>query len=220
MLYRVILTRNNEYVMTLHRCRTRETSFINFRKKIEENEKVIFPKKFVNYNGIKPVKYKIYCVKDTEETDEFRTVRDSLGRVRVEKPLFGIWTVLDSANYELEEKFWIYGRDSKADRPTINEIIKLLMIDVKETKMTKQIIVVHNKLLIYNEKQFDMVVCKCKLDAQRLHHALAKAAANNKIKNLLFMGTASKASVSMMYDIIHLHTKWPYTKIRRTSTRP
>ena len=220
MTYRVILTRNNEYVMTLHRCKTRETSFINFRKKLEENEKVMFPKKFVNYNGIKPVKYKIYCVKDTEEGDEFRTVKDSIGRVRIEKPLFGIWTVLDSADYELEEKFWVFGRDAKADRPTIHEIIKILMKDLGVAKTNKVVIVVHNKLLIYNETCFDMIVCKCKKDAQRLHHALAKAAKNNKIKNLLFMGTASKANISNMYDLIVEKTGWKIEKVRRTSTRP
>ena len=220
MLYRVILTRNNEYVMTLHRCRTRETSFINFRRKIEENEKVIFPKKFVNYKGIKNVTYKIYCVKDTEEGDEFRVVRDSLGKVKVEKPLFKIWTILDDASYQLEEKFWMFGRDAKGDRVTMHDIIKPLMKDIREHKMTKQIIVVHNKLLIYNETQFDMIICKCKKDAQRLHHALAKAAKNNKIKNLLFMGTASKATISLMYDLIQSKTNWKIEKIRRTSTRP
>jgi hypothetical protein len=220
MLYRVILTRNNEYVTTLHRCKTKQTSFVNFRKKIEENEKVIFPRKFVNYNGIKPVKYKIYCVKDTEEDDDFRTVRDALGRVSVEKPLFDIWTVLDSADYQLEEEFWVYGRDAKTDRPTIHGIIKLIMKNIGVVKTNKVIVVVHNKLLIYNEESFDMVVCKCKKDAQRLHHALAKAAKNNKIKNLLFMGTASKANISKMYDLIVEKTGWRIQKVRRTSTRP
>ena len=94
------------------------------------------------------------------------------------------------------------------------------MQNLRIVKTNKVVIVVHNKLLIYNEKEFDMVICKCKKDAQRLHHTLAKAAEKNKIKNLLFMGTASKANVSKMYDLIHDKTKWPYTKIRRTSTRP
>jgi hypothetical protein len=65
-----------------------------------------------------------------------------------------------------------------------------------------------------------MIICKCKKDAQRLHHTLAKAAQNNKIKNLLFMGTASKASISKMYDLILEKTDWNIEKIRRTSTRP
>lgn len=219
-MYRVILTRNGDYKMTLHRCKTKETSFINYRRIIEENQSVIFPRKFINYDKIKPVKYKIYVVKDTEEGDEFRTRRDSLGRTYKEKPLFGIWTVFDDHDYEIEETFWMYGRDPKKDRVTIHDIIKPLMKNAYKQKMTKQLIVVHNKVVLYNEEQFEMVICKNKKDAQRLHHELRKACRKNKIKSIIFMGTATAASVSNMYDVIHEHTGWAYTKIRRTSTRP
>jgi hypothetical protein len=34
------------------------------------------------------------------------------------------------------------------------------MIGVHGKKMVKEIIVVYNKLIIYNENQFDMVICK------------------------------------------------------------
>lgn len=94
------------------------------------------------------------------------------------------------------------------------------MIGAHGKKMVKQIIVVYNKLIIYNEDQFDMVICKKLEDAQRLHHTLAKIAKKQKIKSLLFMGTASPATIGRMYDVIHENTGWPYTKIRRTSTRP
>ena len=87
-------------------------------------------------------------------------------------------------------------------------------------KVVKQVIVVYNKLIIYNEEQFDMVLCKNLQDAQRLHHSLGKIAKKQKIKSLLFMGTASKATIGRMYDLIHDETGWPYTKIRRRSTRP
>jgi len=65
-----------------------------------------------------------------------------------------------------------------------------------------------------------MVICKNLLDAQRLHHTLAKIVKKQKIKSLLFMGTASKATIGILYDLIHENTKWPYTKIRRRTTRP
>jgi hypothetical protein len=219
-MYRVILTKNGEYKMTLHRCKTVETSFINYHRIIDENKSVLFPKKYINYNGIKPVKYKIYVVKDTEEGDDFRTRRDSMGRTYREKPLFGIWTVLDDHEYDLEETFWMYGRDPKHDRVTIHDVTKYLMKNIQEHKHSKQIIVVYNKLVIYNEKQFDMVICKCKKDAQRLHHELNKAVKKSKIKGLVFMGTASKAMIGRMYDIIQENTGWDILKIRRTSTRP
>jgi hypothetical protein len=56
------------------------------------------------------------------------------------------------------------------------------MIGVHGKKMVKEIIVVYNKLIIYNENQFDMVICKNLEDAQRLHHTLSKICKKQKIK--------------------------------------
>jgi hypothetical protein len=219
-MYRVILTKNGEYKMTLHRCKTRDTSFINYHRLIDENKNVFFPRKHINYNGIKPVEYRIYVVKDFEEGDPMRTVRDKMGRTSKEKPIFGIWTVIADNPYEIEESFWMFPRNSKSDRVTIHDIVKPMMEGAYKQMMTKQIIVVHNKLILHNEDQFEMVICKNKLDAQRLHHTLHKACKKNKIKSIIFMGTASPATISRMYELIQEKTGWSIQKIRRTSTRP
>ena len=205
--------------MTMHRCKTRRTSFINYRKLIDENKGVVFPRRFVNYKGIKPITYKIAIVKDTEEGDEFRKLRDSLGRTYTEKPL-GDFTIIDDHPYEIEETFWMFGKDPVHERVTIHDIVKPIMLGAYKKNMVKQLIVVHNKLVLYNEEQFEMVICKCKEDAQRLHHEIYKACNKNRIKSIMFMGTATEATVSRMYDVIHEQTGWPMTKIRRTSTRP
>jgi len=219
MLYRVILTKNGKYKKTIHRCKKRDTSFINFNR-IKAENKVFFKRKFINYKGIKPVEYKIYIVKDFEETDKFRMVRDRFGKLVEEKPLYGIWTVLADEDYDVEETFWVYGSNPLTERKTIYDIIQILMIGLQNSRHTKQIVVVHNKLLFYDEDRFDMVICKNKKDCQRLHHALAKAATDNKIKSLYFMGTAGKGIIGEFYDIIHENTGWTYTKIWRTTTRP
>jgi hypothetical protein len=218
MEYRVVLVANGEYKKTLHKCKTKETAFINFYK-IKDENKVLYPKKFINTSGIKPVKFQIYITKPTEEGDSFRLLRDEYGKTYTEKPL-GDWTILHSDEYQVEETFWVYGMDAKAERPTISEVVKRLMQGAYAKKMVKQVIVVYNKLIIHNEDQFDMVLCKNLEDAQRLHHTLAKIAKKQKIKTLLFMGTASKAMIGRLYDLIHDETGWPYSKIRRTSTRP
>lgn len=217
-MFRVILTSNGVYKKTLHKSKTKETAFMHYNK-IKNTNKVFYPKKFINTNKIKPVKFEICVIKNTEDIDTFRVLRDDYGKLYTEKPL-GDWTILASEEYLVEETFWIYGFDCKAERPTIVEIIKRLMVNAYSKKITKQIIIVHNKLIIFNEEQFDLVICKNILDAQRLHHTLAKISKKQKIKNLLFMGTASKATIGKMYDIIQEKTKWPITKIRRTSTRP
>jgi hypothetical protein len=216
MVYRVVLLMNGEYKKTLYRSKTKESAFIRFHK-IKEENKIMFPKKFVNTVVIKPVRYEICVTKITEDGDVFRTIRDDFGRVYKEKPL-GNWTILKSYDYEIEETFWVFGRDSKHDRCDISEIIKLLFKGGYSTLMTKQIIVINNKLLIYNEEYFDMVLCKNIDDAQRLHHTLAKIAKKQKIKNLLFMGTASNVMVSILYDLIQEKTGWKRNKIKLKTT--
>ena len=217
--YRVILLSNGVYKKTLYRCNTRESVFINYHKIKDENNNVIFPRRFINSNGIKPIKYQICVIKVTEETDTFRILRDDYGKLYTESPL-GDWTIITSADYFIEETFWMYGYDPKFERPTIHDILQKLMINAYAKKKVKQVVVIYNKLLIYSEEQFDMIICKNKADAQRLHHTLAKIIQKQKIKGILFMGTSSKANIGRYYDVIHDNTGWPYEKIRRTSTRP
>jgi hypothetical protein len=44
-----------------------ESSLYFFHELIEENNKILFPKVFINSNGIKPVKYQICVTKTTEK---------------------------------------------------------------------------------------------------------------------------------------------------------
>jgi len=219
MLYRVILISNGVYKKTLHKCKTKETAFKNFNLLLDKNKTIKFPKKNINTQKIKPVEYQLCVVKPTEPDDVFRIIRDDYGKTYTEAPI-GNWTILNSEKYNVEETFWIYGYNSKLNRPTIDVILKKLVSNAYKKNIVKQIIVVYNKLIIYNEDQFDMIICKCIEDAQRLHHTLAKISKKQKIKSLLFMGTASQATTSRMYDMIQQKTGWSMKKIRRTSTRP
>jgi hypothetical protein len=217
MSYRIVLLSNGKYKKTLYKCKTKQNAFLKFHKMKEENN-ILYPKRFLNTNGIKKVKYEICVTKPTEEDDTFRLLRDDYGKLYTEQPL-GDWTILISDEYNIEETFYIYGYEGD-ERPTIREVVKRLMLGAHAKKMVKQVLVVYNKLIIYNEDQFDMIICKNLEDAQRLHHTLARIVKKQKIKSLLFMGTAQPAQIGRMYDIIHEETGWPYTKIRRTSTRP
>jgi len=219
MTYRVVLTMNGKYRKTFHRCKTEGTSYANFNK-IKMDNKVFFEKKFVNSNGIIPVEYKLLVVKNWEENDKPRLIRNKTGKLVYEDKL-GDWTILHDSSYKIEETFWVYGYDNIHDRKTIKDIMKLMVIGLKNEKYIKQVIVVNNKLLIYSEEQFDMIVCKNKKDAQRLHHTLYLSIKDNdKFNNLLFMGTANKKMCGDYYEIIHEKTDWDYTKIWRTTTRP
>jgi len=219
MTYRVILTANGKYMKTLHKSRTIDTSFTHYHALIYTNQSVKFPKRFINTAKILPVKYQICVTKITEPNDTFRRLRDAYGRTYFEKPL-GDWTILAAEPYEIEETFWIFGLNPKANRPIIDEVVKRLAVGAYKKNMVKQVLVVHNKLVIYNEEQFDMVICKCKKDAQRLHHTLGAIAKKQRIKSLMFMGTATPATISWMYPLIQKETGWSYAKTVRRTTRP
>ena len=217
-MYRIILLGNGEYKKALHKHKNRENAFINYRKLKLTNEKVIFPRKYVNSHAIQPINYELFIVKKYEPGDKMRIRRDRFGKTYEEKPLFELWTVLDSSHYEIEETFWMYGKSSN-DRIIITDIMSMLHV-VSDAKDIKQLIVVHNKLVIHSDTVFEMIICKCEKDAQRLHHQLHKLCVKDDVKGYLFMGTATPASVSEMYEIIKENTNWNIKKIRRTSTRP
>ena len=216
MNFRVVLLLNGKYKKTLHKCKTLETIYQNYNRIIEKNH-VYFPKKYINSRGIKRAKYEIAITKKTEEGDSFRIRRDDLGKLYTEEPLRD-WTIIDSDLFDVEETFYLWGLENETDRVDIREILKRLMINAHSKRIVKQVIVVYNKVIIYNEEQFDMVMCKNLVEAQRLHHTLAKISKKQKIKSLLFMGTASKATITRLYDLIHDETGWEYSKIRRTTT--
>ena len=52
MVFRVVFLANGKYKKTLHRSKTSETAYLNFHSLKEEN-KVMFPRKFINSNGTK-----------------------------------------------------------------------------------------------------------------------------------------------------------------------
>ena len=222
MEYRVMMVNDGVLLKkTFYKTKDSKKAFVRYRELISKNKEVIFPKQYINLNGIKKAKHEIYIVKETEEGDIFRVIRDELGRTDVEKPFMNKWTILNSNEYRIEEKFWVYGNDSKSERVTIHEIIKPLIRGIRDKKLTKKIIVVFNKLVIYNDEEFEMVICKCKKDAQRLHHVLQASCNKNKYNNLIFMGTVTtEFMISKMYELIKERTGWPMFKIYRKNTRP
>ena len=201
------MTVNNKYRKTLSRCRSLKEGYKAFRKHNKNGEKVIFPKKFVNNKKIEEVKYNIFLVKDKENENPNNI-------------LFEDWDIVEESTYNIEEDFYIFGnKNIRFNRPQIKTIIKALLKNIDEPHMIKQVIVVWNKLIIYNESYFYMVICKNLEDAQRLHHTLHKLINEKEITNIIFSGTASPATVQYMYDMIHEETGWPMKKIRRYNSR-
>ncbi len=213
--YRVVLLVNGKYKSTLSRHYTRESAFNRFRKVKDSNNNIIFPVQHVTGDNVKKVKYTLVVTKVTEEGDKFRILRDSSGKTYEEKPL-GDWTILDSCDYYIEESFYKYDKGHR-NRVSCMDILESI-ININD-KSTVTLIVFKNKLVIYNENYFDMIICKCQEDAQRLHHTLYNLCKKYKAKGLLFMGTATKFSTNMMYKLIMERSGWTYRMVKKKTSR-
>jgi hypothetical protein len=220
MEYRVILTQNGEFKQNFLITKNKRTAFDKFKEIKRKSEKVLFEVQHVNTKKIFPVKHMLYIVKEYESTDIKRAIPDGNGSYIEEPLLFDKWFVMASEKYKKEEKFAIYGMDTRAERQPISGVMKILMKGLTDTKQNKQVIVVHNKLVIYNDQNFDMIFCKCIKDCKRLHDTLYKTAVAIKLKNLMFMGIASNASLYHINKTIIQWTGWDYNKVRRQTTRP
>lgn len=218
MEYRVLLLQNGEFKKCLHKCKTNITSKDNYKRLLVENEEIKFPREYLTSNKISTVQYVLCRVKRYEEKDKKRIVRDALGRLVPPTILWDKWTVMESEVFDIEETFYVFGHDPVSDRKDINFIIGLLVKGYNTPNLTKDVITLQNKLIIYNEHQFDIVICKCKKDAMRLHNTLYDISLSNKLKRLIFMGKASEKMTGILYEMMMDVTGWDYRKVSRIAT--
>jgi len=219
MEYRIVLTKNKKSRKILYRCRSNENAINKFRELIKNN-KVLFPQKFINYRKIIPVKYELLLIKERDENDKNRIVRNDAGKLVEETTNNPKWVIIDKAPYNIEETFWVFGHHQLKDRFDIKRIIKeILLKDIRKKNYTLQIVIVNNKLIFQGQDDFDIVFCKCKQDAIRLHNALMKTAITTRMDKLLFLGCASDKVMGELYIKIQEKTGWNMKHVRRPSTR-
>lgn len=219
MEYQIVLTKNRKLRKILYRCRTNETAINKFNEFIKDNV-VHFPQKFVNYRKITPVKYELILIKERTPEDKNRMVKNGYGKLVEEKSGNPKWVIINRVPYNIEETFWVFGHDHLKDRFDIKRIIKeLLLKDIRKKRFTMQIIVVHNKLILQGDDDIEIIFCKNKEDAIRLHDALLGAANTTRMDKLLFLGVAGEKMISELYIKIQEKTGWKMKRVRRPSTR-
>lgn len=217
MKYRIIIAKDNKKKKILHEGKLLHNAKSKFFSIVDKNI-VLFPKQHNSYKKTKPVKYEILLLKEKEEGDLEFTDRDELGRTVPVKTKTDKWTIIEKRPYQYEEKFSVYGYDKRMD---IKEIIKkILMPNILKKDTVKQVNYVVNKVMIWYDGDFDIIVCKCKKDARRFHNILRDFCENQKIKNVLFTGLVNKRNRTKIYETIVEKTGWRINKVYCSSTRP
>ena len=218
MEYDILIIKNKKRYKKIGTFRTSEGANNKYNKILEQN-KVLYPQQYGIFikKKIVRVDYEIVMMKDYEEGDELITVRDNYGQLLTKEnkiqPNGKIIVKRDV--YSVEERFTIMGIKQ---RYTTAEIIKNLLLMKKEDFM-KRITFVHNKLVVEHSNTFDVVICKNRNDAERLHHTLEMFCKVNKLGGVIFFGLANMYTAEEFYTKIHEKTGWVMDRIFKTSTR-
>ena len=215
MHYRIIITANNKKKKILQKSNDLNTIKQKYFK-IKDKNKVLYPKQTSAYLKTKPVKYEIILMKKWEESDSPFVDRDMLGRTIEITDTTKRWTILQKDQYYYEETFTVFDQDKRLN---CIEIIKLLLMKKHQPIVIKQVNYIENKLLIHQDNDFDVVLCKCPGDAKRLYKILNDFAQKNKIKHIMFTGVVELGKTET-YKMIVEKTGWKINKVYRTVTRP
>lgn len=207
--YRIILTLDGKQKKIFLKSRDRDLVLKEFNNLISQNNKnIVLPKIFNNNKGINKCQYELLLLKEMGPesiVDDNRIFNEN-------------YKIILRENYFIEETFSVYGFNSRTERKTVHDIVKILTEQISSSH--KEVVIVHNKLIIYNDDFFDMIICKCEYDARRLNSVLFELFNKNKTHKFIFVGLAKLEHMTFLYDLIQEETQWSRSRIRRTTTRP
>ena len=181
MLYKIIITKDGKKKKVLYEGSSEDTAKEKYFNTKDKNI-VLFPKKNNAYKKVKPVHYEIMFLKEKEDSDSLFYIRDELGRNKPVDIKSDKWSLIHKDDFFYEEKFTVYGYDERLET---KDIIKKILLRRNKKDKIKQINYVINKVLIYQNGDFDVVVCKNSSDARRLYKTLREFCETNKVNNII-----------------------------------
>jgi len=216
MIYKIIITKDGKKKKVLYEGSNEDIAKEKYFTTKDKN-KVLFPKENNAYKKVKPVSYEIMFLKEKEDNDSIFFERDELGRNKPVDINSDKWSLVHKDDYYYEEKFSVFGYDGRLET---KDIIKKILLRRNKQDKIKQVNYVINKVLIYQNGDFDIVVCKNSSDARRLYKTLREFCETNKVSNIMFTGLVGKRNRTKLYKRIVEKTGWTINKTYRSSTRP
>lgn len=221
--FKIVSTLNGKQNGYIGSYRTYNEAYNKLMELKKENEKIIFPRKFINSGEVRDIKDEYLLLEKNRFGDKNNNLlRNEYGKFIEHKITNNSkWIIKDKIVKLVEETFWVYGHDPKTDRKTCLWIYENLIInEIKTVYDIIRILIYKNKLIIkYDEKPITMVMCKNKSDCIRLYNFFLKKKEEEKNKQLLFIGSFDKINDNrreIEEEIINL-TGWNKIKLQRST---
>lgn len=218
--YRIYTTRNGNKEKMVGKYKTIKEAYDAFNKEKLRSESVIFPRAT---RIDKKVENSIDECLLVMKTDEGPTMlRNEYGKLVENRTTLDGWEVVDKFRNNVEETFWVWGHDNRKDRKTFSWIYDSMLIrDGFDPYEFRRVFVFRNKVLVrLDDGSLEFAICKSDDDAVRLYNALQKKAAEDKVKQLIFIGDRSEKSDEMRKIVEELMqiTGWSKKKVSMKNT--
>lgn len=222
--WHIIVANQGKQLEDVYSTDTEEKVNKRFNKLLKENEKnVKFPIRWnINVHDMYEADYELMIIKLKNDDPSVKEVRNENGDIVEYTSSSKNWVIYDTAPYNVEETFWVYGFHPQLHRKDYKWIYENFILKYRNDK-TKLLTVAifKNKLLIDSDDKLEMVICKNKSDSIRFYNVLEGDVKKDKIKNVIFMGDVWESkSRKYWYDKIANLTHWKWKKIIRHTTRP
>jgi len=222
-IYHIIITSRGKQLSDIFQTRSELKVNKKLGDLLEDNKKVVFPVKFINFKGIFPAEYEYVVIKAKQEGDDKVTrLRDENGVFVNHSTTDEDWVVYDRQPMLKEETFWVYGYHPRFQRKTFQWIFDEFIVDASEDKkQTRCVIVFQNKLVIDRNGKLNIVMCKNKEDAVRMYNLMDEMCRERKMKYVVFAGDGFAPHVrKKWYQKLEEWTSWSWRKLSRNSLRP
>lgn len=221
--FKIVDCRNNKQIGFVGVYQTYKDAYSKIAELMNESNEVIFPSRLIHCDTIDEGRYEYLLLeKNRDGSLENPMLRNKYGKLEEQKTTSSNWVIREKYPHEVEEDFWVWGFNNKAERKTFGWIYYNIILRGVETKYDmKRIILYKNKIIIKDDNsQIDMIICKEVSDAIRFYNLVQKWAERDKFKQIIFLGSYNQLSDkrrALETEIMEL-TGWCKSKVQMRST--
>lgn len=180
--YALVLVKHKKILKVIQNYKMLSAAKTLFENLKNDNH-VIFPEKFNSTNEIVKCTYEILLIRKKASDSGFRRVFTGMGVI--DEKVKGDWDIIDKFNFEVEELFKVYGYKQKM---TAVDILANIFIDRLKKGDPYDVYAFNNKLVITNDKEVIVILCKSEYDSNRLHDFFLKYFLEKKMGIFIFRG--------------------------------
>ena len=136
----------------------------------------------------------------------------------IEEKVIGDWDIVDKFTFEIEEVFKVYGYEQKM---TAVDILANIFIERLKKGEPYDVYAFNNKLVITNDKEIIVILCKSTYDSGRLHDFFLKYFLDKKLGIFIFRGVLENGQRKReLYKMIETKLGIPKSWMYRQTVKP